>query len=110
MAATRSLLRQIQARVRTRDYHFTLHAEDRIIQRYISVREVEDALLSKEAEVIEDYPEDPRGSSCLILGFTLDGRPLHIQSTYPPDISIITAYEPESEGWIDWRVRKGGEP
>jgi hypothetical protein len=40
-----------------------------MIQRDFSVREMEEALLNIKAEVIEDYPEDARGSSCLILGF-----------------------------------------
>jgi hypothetical protein len=75
-------------------------------QRDISVREVEEALLNTDAEVIEDYPEDTRGSSCLILGFTTDGRPCHIQCTYPPNVAIITAYEPNPEEWIEWRRRR----
>lgn len=34
--------------------------------------------------IIEDYPDDKYGPSCLILGFTLAGRPLHSQCSYPP--------------------------
>lgn len=74
-------------------------------RRHISVNEAEEALLSSQAEVIEEYPEDPRGPSCLVLGFTVDGRPLHIQCTYPPNVAVITTYEPDPEEWIDWRVR-----
>ena len=40
--------------------------------------EVTEALSSTAAKVIEDYSEDPRGASCLILGFTTTGRPLHV--------------------------------
>ncbi|MBI4298691.1 MAG: DUF4258 domain-containing protein [Chloroflexi bacterium] len=76
----------------------------------VSVREVEEAILSGGAEVIENYPEDTRSPSCLVLGLTRGGRPLHIQCTYPPNVAIITAYEPKPEEWIDWRVRKGGKP
>jgi hypothetical protein len=35
--------------------------------------------VSMRSEVIEDYPEDKYGPSCLILGFTVYGRPLHVQ-------------------------------
>jgi hypothetical protein len=28
--------------------------------------------------LIESYPNDPRGPSCLILGHPLEGRPLHV--------------------------------
>ena len=40
--------------------------------------EMEQAV-SMRSEVIEDYPEDKYGPSCLILGFTVYGRPLHVQ-------------------------------
>lgn len=106
----KALLEEIQARVKSRDYYFTIHAGDRMIERHIAVREVEEALFSESAEVIEDYPEDPRSPSCLILGMTGKGRPLHIQCTYAPSVAVITAYEPKAEEWIDWKVRKGGKP
>ena len=86
------MLQDIQSVIRARAYRFTLHAGDRMTEREISVRNLEEAILSVEAEVIEDYPGDPRGASCLILGFTSDGRPWHIQWTYPPNVSVVTAY------------------
>ena len=100
------MLKGIQARVRAKNYRFTLHAEDRMTERHISVSDIEDALLSNEAEMIEDYREDPRGPSCLILGFTSDGQPRHVQCTYPPYVAVITAYEPNPEEWINWRSRR----
>ncbi|MBI2305276.1 MAG: DUF4258 domain-containing protein [Chloroflexi bacterium] len=105
----KTLLEGIQAGVKKRDYRFTLHAGDRMTEGHISVRETEEALLSSDAEMIEDYPEDRRGLSCLILGITGGRRPLHIQCTYPPNVVVITAYEPKAEEWIDWKVRKGGK-
>jgi len=90
----KTLLGGIQAKIRRRDYHFTLHAGDRMTERHISTREVEEAILSGGAEVIEGYPEDPRSPSCLVLGITKGGRPLHIQCTYSPNVAVITAYDP----------------
>jgi hypothetical protein len=58
-------------------------------------------------EVIEDYPEDVRGRSCLILGFGDDTRPIHIVCS-PKDeyLALITAYLPDEEEWSDdFRVR-----
>jgi hypothetical protein len=51
---------------------------------------------------------DKYGPSCLILGFTKTGRPLHIQCSYPrrPLIKIITLYEPDQDLWVDFRFRK----
>ena len=60
------------------------------------------------SEIIEDYPHDKYGPSCLVLGFTLSQRPLHIHCSYPmrPIIKIITLYEPEPSRWIDFKVRR----
>ena len=66
----KALLEEIQAKVKDRDYRFTLHAGDRMTERHIAVKEVEEVLLSESAELIEDYAEDPRSPSCLILGIT----------------------------------------
>lgn len=62
--------------------------------------------MADSAEVIEDYPDDQRGSSCLVLGVTAKGRPLHVQCSYPPDVVVITAYEPEAGEWLNWRTRR----
>ncbi len=53
-----------------------------------------------EGEIIEDYPEDSRGHSCLMLGFGDEGRPLHIVCA-PKDeyLAIITAYIPSEDEW-----------
>jgi len=101
-------LEDIRIRIEKQEYYFTLHAADRMIERHISVREVEEAMLSDLAEIIEDYPEDVRGSSCLVLGMTKGGRPIHVQITYPPEIAVVTVYEPRAEEWMDWRKRTGG--
>jgi Domain of unknown function (DUF4258) len=58
--------------------------------------------------VIEEYPEDVRGHSCLILGWGEESRPLHVvcapKSEY---LAIITAYLPSPHQWEpDWRTRK----
>ena len=53
-------------------------------------------------EMIEDYPEDTRGHSCLILGYGDDHRPIHIVCS-PKDeyLAIITAYLPGGDEWSD---------
>jgi len=58
-------------------------------------------------EVIEEYPDDKYGPSCLIFGFTLSNRPLHVQCSYPshPLVKIITLYEPDPKIWIDFKLR-----
>ncbi len=102
-----ALLGDIRDKIVRRQYEFSKHAVDQTIVRDISVSELEQAI-SHRSEVIEDYPEDKYGPSCLVLGFTDAGRPLHVQCSYPvrPLIRIITVYEPDPELWIDLRIRK----
>jgi len=101
------VLDSIKAKISQRDYEFSKHAVDQTIVRAISVAEIEEAI-SGQSEIIEDYPEDKYGPSCLILGFTKTGRPLHIQCSYPNRtlVKVITLYEPDAELWIDCRTRR----
>lgn len=101
------MLEEIQSKILKRQYEFSKHAVDQSIIRDISVAEVEEAI-SGRCEIIEDYPDDKYGPSCLILGFTKTGRPFHLQCSYPsrPLVKIITHYEPDPDLWVDFRVRK----
>ncbi|MFH1023897.1 MAG: DUF4258 domain-containing protein [Planctomycetota bacterium] len=97
----------IRGKIGLRQYEFSKHAVDQSIVRGIRVAEVEGAFAGT-CEVVEDYPDDKYGSSCLILGFTRAHRPLHIQCSYPsrPLIRVVTLYEPDSDLWIDFRTRR----
>jgi hypothetical protein len=101
------MLEEIRRKVKQRQYEFSKHAVDQSIIREISVVEMEEAI-SGGSELVEDYPEDKYGPTCLILGFTKTGRPLHMQCSYPsrPLIKIITLYEPDLDLWVDFRIRK----
>ena len=72
----------------------------------IHIDELPEALES--GEIIEDYPDDKYGPSCLMFGVTLARRPLHIQCSYPsrPLVKIITLYEPDPQRWVDFKVRR----
>ena len=102
------LVAQIQKRIRNGRYEYSQHATDQSIIRNISVEEVFDAIAR--CELIETYPDDKFGPSCLVLGFTAANRPLHIHCSYPsrPIIKLITLYEPDPARWIDFRVRRSG--
>lgn len=100
------MIEQIGIKIQAGQFEFSKHAVDQSILRQISVQELREAIAN--GEIIEDYPEDKYGPSCLILGYTQAGRPLHIQCSYPsrPLIKIITLYEPDPVRWIDFRVRR----
>jgi hypothetical protein len=64
--------------------------------------------MSENARVIEDYLQDKYAPSCLLLGFTETGRPLHIQISYADfeTARIITIYEPDLNEWIEFKKQR----
>jgi len=100
------LLEEIRREIDVNEFEFSRHAVDQTIMRRISVREVREVFAN--GEVIEDYPEDKYGPSCLIYGTTAAARRLHIQCSYPSRslIKVITIYEPDPARWIDFRIRR----
>ncbi len=102
---------QVQDKVRERRYRLTNHAERERESDKITIKEIEEALLSHQTEVIESYPEEIRGRSCLILGFTNGGNPLHVVCGLGADeLIVITVYRPDPEQWTDWRLRRKAKP
>lgn len=94
----------IRASVRRREYELSLHADDERLADGLTMKDIETALTS--AEMLEDYPDDPRGASCLVLGFAAK-RPLHLVcgKTRQDRLLIITTYRPQSPKWKDERTR-----
>ena len=99
-------LEEIRQQLQTGKFEFTRHAFKRAIERNISEQFIREA--GANALIIEDYPADKYSPSCLLLGFTQDKCPLHIQvSRMESDkIRIITLYEPDEQEWINYRVRR----
>ena len=100
------LIEEIRAKFARDEFEFSKHATDQSLLREISVQEIREAVSA--GEIIEDYPDDKYGPSCLILGFTPTNRPIHIQCSYPlrPTVKVITVYEPSPAEWVDYRVRR----
>ncbi len=61
-------------------------------------------------EIIENYPEDKYGPSCLIYGTTKSGKILHVQCSIEP-VWIITVYEPtvKPDEWDETFKRRRSE-
>ena len=64
-----AMLDDIRKKTLQRQYELSKHAVDQSIIRDVSMAEVEQAI-STRSEVIEDYPDDKYGPSCLILRLT----------------------------------------
>ena len=99
-------LEQIQYKMSKGMFEFSKHAVDQSIIRNISVQELQEAMTF--GELIEDYPDDKYGPTCLLLGFTQKNRPLHVQCSYPsrPLVKIITLYEPDANRWVGYKTRR----
>ncbi|MFO0794631.1 MAG: DUF4258 domain-containing protein, partial [Candidatus Brocadiaceae bacterium] len=68
---------QIKELVRDGKYRLTFHAEVERDADNILIGELEEVLTCDKCEIIEDYPNDLRGHSFLLLGFTEQGQPIH---------------------------------
>ena len=90
-------------------YELSKHAERERELHRITVEELEQAL--RNCDIIEEYPNDPRGSSCLVLGFC-QRRPIHAICTIkaaPEELFLITIYDPSERPhkWTDdYRQRR----
>lgn len=86
---------------------YTIHVLDSMNgeNEMITTDEVRHAVSN--GEIIEDYPEDKRGHSCLILG-TQGKRAVHVVCAPKEEyLAIITAYIPSSEKWEEgFRIRR----
>jgi len=85
------MIEDIKKEVKAGDYRLTVHAFERCVERDISPNELKEVIL--QGEIIERYPEDKYGPSCLIWGITEKGRILHVQCSVNP-AWVITAYDP----------------
>ena len=96
----------IRERMEHGDYIVSFTHTEKLRERKIAAEDVEEAI--RTGGIIEDYPEDPRGPSCLILGRS-GSRPLHVVcgGLDEEQILIITAYEPDPAEWeSDCRTRR----
>jgi len=60
----------------------TIHAASELDADGLDAQEVWASIQTSSAEMIEDYPPDPRGPGCLILSFVA-GCPVHTVVAYP---------------------------
>jgi hypothetical protein len=109
MALRNAREKKISELIKSGKYEFSKHAEREREADRISIIELEEALIN--CEIIEDYPNDPRGPSFLTLGFSKD-RPIHAVCslrTGPDELLLITIYDPSRNPLVwteNYRKRK----
>jgi hypothetical protein len=88
--------------IATGQVHVSEHAYDEAVDDGLSVVDVLDA--TPRGEVIEDYPTDPRGASCLALITIGNDRPVHAVWAFDEGSGraiLITVYRPDPSRWSD---------
>ncbi|HLE91368.1 MAG TPA: DUF4258 domain-containing protein [Anaerolineales bacterium] len=95
------LLRLIREAAKKK-YLFLPHALRQMnrTERMISTREIRQVI--EHGEIIENYPNDSRGHSCLMLGRGESNRPVHVVCAHKEEfLAVITAYIPDEISWAD---------
>ncbi len=86
---------------------FRVHAVQRMFERKVSVKNVSQALQTR--EIIEDYSAEMPEPSQLILGFQ-GKHPFHIVTSENPEtneVTVVTVYIPDPGRWNkDFKGRK----
>ncbi|MFG6377538.1 MAG: DUF4258 domain-containing protein [Lachnospiraceae bacterium] len=81
------------------------HAAERIQQRGISREDVINCIMG--GEIIEEYPEYWLNPACLIFGYSVNNKIIHVVIGLDNYIHIVTAYFPNEEKFEpDMKTRK----
>jgi hypothetical protein len=76
------------------------HVLKRMLQRQIATDDVINCIMS--GEIIESYPDDYPFPSCLIFGYTINNKILHVVVGNDNKVAyIITAYYPDNVKFSD---------
>ena len=78
----------------------TEHARIRLYERQITVDDIINGI--ETGEIIKQYEDDKPYPSCLILGFSVKSKYIHIVASCDTEfIYLITAYFPNPDIWED---------
>lgn len=76
------LLGELQDAIRAGSTRVGAHATREAAADQLLISDIWDGILGSAAEIIEDYPNDPRGPSCLVY-CEVAGVPHHVVVAYP---------------------------
>lgn len=65
----------IQDKVKQNEYYFSKHGDQARQDDNLTITQVEEALLT--GRILEQYPDTGRSESCLVTGFSDEGKPIH---------------------------------
>lgn len=92
-----SIIEKIRAKICTRDYYLSSHAEDEMAEDGFERADMENAIAR--GFIQKKLTHDPRGTRYRLEGPSLDGRTMHVLCRFKEveSLIIITIYEKEQE-------------
>ena len=102
------MIQAIRCLAETRRIRITYHAKSEMEVDDVAAPDMARALAALSSELIEDYPDDRRGHSYLVLGWLNPEEPVHVCcAIHDDELVIITVYRPDGSTWMnDWRTRR----
>ncbi|MFO8010280.1 MAG: DUF4258 domain-containing protein [Dehalococcoidia bacterium] len=102
------LLGTVVSLVANRDVRISSHGYDELASDGILVRDIISCV--RDAKLIEEYPEYPKGPCVLVLQYDNDEMPVHVVWGIPKGSEspavLVTAYRPDPERWEDGFLRR----
>jgi hypothetical protein len=100
-------IEDLRSAIRGKRIRVTDHADEEAADDDLVLEEVEQSVLC--GEIIEDYQSDKPLPSCLVLGTSEAGEPVHSVWGYNEVTTwavLITVYRPDPARWIGNKIRR----